>query len=74
MHCKYPPENDCVLDTNIGYWIKKNVGTGRTCKEWRTGLIYLIPKEGPMNGPNNYWELCVVNALMKIQWSTTHYL
>ena len=46
--------------------INKNIETGITCIEWCKGVISLIHKEGPIDDPNNYRGICVMNALLKV--------
>ena len=57
--------NDKVLQLLLDI-INKNVETGRSCTNWCVGIISVIHKEGPLDDPNNYRGICVVNALLKV--------
>ena len=46
--------------------INKNIETGISCIEWCKGVISLIHKDGPMDDPNNYRGICIMNALLKV--------
>ena len=57
--------------------INNNMEIRRMCKEWCTGVISLIQKEGPMVEPNILRGICLMNLLMKTLYNTqwqTHYI